>query len=63
MLAQILHSYLFAVLHEELVLLTGLLPLLAADVRPQSAQLERLHLLLHRLVILVAVRFVLVVSV
>jgi hypothetical protein len=63
MLVQVLHPYLFAVLHKELVLLPGLLPLLAPYVSPQSSQLERLHLLLHRLVVLVAVRFVLVVGV
>ena len=63
MLAQILHPYLFPILHKEFVLLFCLLPLLAPDVSPQSSQLERLHLLLHRLVILVAVRLVLVVGV
>lgn len=63
MLVQVLHPYLFAVLHKELVLLPGLLPLLAPDVGPQSSQLERLHLLLHCLVILVAVRLVLVIGV
>jgi hypothetical protein len=60
---QVLHPYLFAVLHKELILLPGLLPLLAPDVGPQSSQLERLHLLLHRLVVLVAVWLVLVVGV
>lgn len=63
LLAQVLHPYLLAIFHKELVFLACLLPLLTAYVSPETTQFKCLHLLLHRLVVLVRVRLVLVVLV
>lgn len=60
---QVLHSYLFAELRVKLLLLSGLLPFVAADVCTQAAHAHGLHRLLQVLILLESMLLVMRIAV